>query len=154
MTEQNVQPYPQAQSYQDYGGRPGYHDGRADQAAYDGYDDIAQPKAGQKPLADRAHRREQKKAQKKAERQFRRQNRSRSLMVRRFIAMAIMLGIAFTIYYVLFHTTAVDPLLAMLGPAQEWIAWVKADPARLFGAATLLIVPYLGMYSFFFERRG
>lgn len=98
--------------------------------------------------------RAQRRAQKAAQRRQRRGARSRSLIVRRLIAVALMIGIFFSIYYVLFHTHLADPLLAMIGPAQQWLAWVRADPSRVFGALALMILPYMGTYSFLFERRG
>lgn len=102
----------------------------------------------EQPLSPAAQRRAAKKQRKQ-----RRAPRSHSVLIRRGIAVALMLGILLGLYYLLFHTTVAQPVLSMLGPVQEWLAWVQEKPSRLFTAATLLILPYMGTYSFLFERR-
>lgn len=107
----------------------------------------------EQPLSPVAQRRAAKKQRKRDQRKQRRASRSHSVLIRRGIAVALMLGILLGLYYLLFHTTVAQPVLSMLGPVQEWLAWVQEKPSRLFTAAALLILPYMGTYSFLFERR-
>ncbi|PZT91037.1 MAG: hypothetical protein DI630_29980 [Gordonia sp. (in: high G+C Gram-positive bacteria)] len=76
-----------------------------------------------------------------------------TLRIRRGIGLAIMLGIAYGIFHILFRTDLLEPLLAYVDPAKQLIDWVAADPKRAWGALAVVVIPHIGMYYLLFEDR-
>ena len=76
-----------------------------------------------------------------------------TLRIRRGMGLAIMLGIAYGIFHVLFRTDLLEPLLAYVDPAKQLIDWVAADPKRAWGALAVVVIPHIGMYYLLFEDR-
>lgn len=83
----------------------------------------------------------------RAERTARRQPASRSLIIRRCIGVALMLAMAAGVFYAIFYTPLLDPVLALIQPAREFISWVREDPSRLFTAAVTIILPHMALYA-------
>lgn len=114
------------------------------------YSDGLQAQPEQPLTARQARRAEAKQAKADAKaykRQLARQNGSRALLIRRIIVLTVLAAMLATIVYVLFYTTVADPVLAMIAPIKDGIAWVREDPKRIFMAAATLIIPHMGMYT-------
>lgn len=75
-----------------------------------------------------------------------------ALRPRRLAGVAFMLAIAYGIFHLVFRTDLLDPVLAAVGPLQEGIEWVRADPSRAIVALCVVIFPHLGLYVLLFEN--
>ncbi len=76
-----------------------------------------------------------------------------ALTTRRLIGLAVVVAMAYGIFHVVFRTELLAPVLAQLGPVQNGIEWVVADPARAWGALAAIVIPHIGMYYMLFEDR-
>ncbi|WP_327357866.1 hypothetical protein [Streptomyces sp. NBC_01304] len=84
----------------------------------------------------------------------RRRISSRSaLFVRRGIALALALGMAYGIYHIIFRTEVLAPALAHVGPVKNFIGWVIEDPRRAWIVLAALVIPHIGLYYSLFEER-
>lgn len=76
-----------------------------------------------------------------------------ALLVRRGIGLAIELGMAYGIFHVIFRTGVLAPVLAYVGPVEDFIGWVVEDPGRAWIALAALVIPHIGLYYLLFEDR-
>lgn len=76
------------------------------------------------------------------------------LVVRRLVGVAVLAGMALGLYWAIFRTELVAPVVAYVGPARDLIDWVVADPKRAWGALAVLVIPHIGLYYMFFDERN
>lgn len=75
------------------------------------------------------------------------------LTIRRILALAIALGMAYGIFHVVFRTDVLAPVLAYAEPIKDGITWVIEDPKRAWLAFPVLVIPHIGLYYLLFEDR-
>ena len=75
-----------------------------------------------------------------------------ALRPRRLLGVAFMLAVAYGVFHLIFRTDVLDPVLAAVGPVQEGIEWVRADPSRAIVALCVVIFPHIGLYVLLFEN--
>lgn len=61
---------------------------------------------------------------------------------------------ALGLYWAIFRTELLAPVLAYVGPARDLIDWVAADPKRAWGALAVLVIPHIGLYYMLFDDRS
>jgi len=83
-----------------------------------------------------------------------RRRRLTGLAIRRLIGVAVLAGMALGLYWVIFRTELLAPIVAYVGPARDLIDWVVADPKRAWGALAVLLIPYIGLYYMLFDDRN
>lgn len=83
-------------------------------------------------------------------RNSRQRNRRRRRMtkkdIRRTIGLMLILAIAFGLYYLIFVSDVLQPLMIYAAPVESFLGWVKEDPSRLMMSAAAFIIPHLGLY--------
>jgi|SRR5699024_4872969 len=79
--------------------------------------------------------------------------RGGSLALRRTVGITLMAGMAFAIYWIIFHTTIAEPVLALISPMQDGVDWILEDPSRAWMAVAAIVIPHIGMYYLIFEDR-
>lgn len=79
-------------------------------------------------------------------------NPKRRLLLRRLLAVMIIAAVVAALSYVVFRTELLAPVLAIVPPVQEFIAWCIEDPARAWSAAGVVFMSNLGLYAFVEER--
>jgi len=83
-----------------------------------------------------------------------RRKRLNGLAVRRVIGVGALAGMALGLYWIVFRTDLLTPVLAYVGPTRDLIAWVAADPMRAWGALAVLLIPHIGLYYLLFDDRN
>lgn len=73
-------------------------------------------------------------------------------VLRRTIGVLFLAGVAFGIYYVVFLTDLLDPVLAYAQPIKDGIEWVAEEPSRLFAAAAGILLPHIGLFFWINEN--
>lgn len=79
-------------------------------------------------------------------------NPKRRLLLRRLLAVAIILAFAGAVSYVAFATDLLAPVLAIVPPIEDFIAWCIEDPKRAWGACAAFFMSNLGLYAFIEDR--
>lgn len=79
-------------------------------------------------------------------------NPRRRLLVRRLLAVAIILAFAGAVGYVVFRTDLLAPVLTVIPPIQNFIAWCIEDPRRAWGACAAFFMSNLGLYALIEEH--
>lgn len=90
-------------------------------------------------------------AEEAAEKKQSRQER-KGLLLRRLLAVGIIIAVTAMIAYVILRTELLTPVLTIVPPVQGFIHWCIEDPERAWGAGLVLFMSNLGIYAFIEER--
>lgn len=76
--------------------------------------------------------------------------RRRRASKNRIIAGLLFAAMLAALFWVIFFTDLLTPLMAYVEPAYDFVDWVKEDPKRLMISAATVALSYIGLYTTLF----